>query len=150
MKRSCVFLLFLSLWCPRPLLAQLKAFGGRQNDHNCKEIFLVNPSDSIFYIAGLHQNDLGNCRTFGGKKRTQSPVFRINVSDNEDNYLLLLPKDTIVYNVLIPSEIAQQEKQLSVMVRCSATVIDINNDKKRNRKISRLEGRRLYLNIIEK
>jgi hypothetical protein len=130
--------------------AQLKAYGGKQSDNSCKVIFLVNPTDSIYYIAGIGQNALPDCQTFNSRLQEHTGKFRINVSNHEDDFLLLLPKDTIAYNILIPADQAPRDKELSVLLRNSAEVIGINNDKKRNRQIKRLEPRRVNLPIIER
>ena len=130
--------------------AQLKAYGGRSNDNNCKIVYLVNPaSDSIYYIAGLKQKDLKDCQTFANSAASGSKVA-INVSTSEKDYLLLLPKDTIAYNILVSSTDNAKDKELSVLLRISPDVININNDKKRNRQIARLPMRRIVVPIIEK
>ena len=99
------------------MTAQLKAYGYKQSDNSCKVIYLVNPTDSIYYVAGLKQNELSDCQTFNSKLQSHTDKLRINVSNNEDEYLLLLPKDTIAYNVLISREFEQKEKELSVFIR---------------------------------
>ncbi|HRO44058.1 MAG TPA: hypothetical protein PL009_14580 [Flavipsychrobacter sp.] len=153
MNPSCIaksFSLFcLTLFC-NTAFGQLKAYGGKQTDNHCKVIYLVNPTDSIYYIAGLNQNEVNDCRTFNSKTQTHTQKFRINVSNNETNHLLLLPKDTITYNVLMPTTSNEQEKELSILVRMSEEVIATNNDKKRNRQIMRLSPKRMNLTITER
>lgn len=129
---------------------QLQAFAGKTGDNNCREFYLVNPGSNIYYVAGLSQNRLQDCQTFSSKVQGQSRRFRVNVSTNERDFLLLLPKDTIAYSILIPSEFQRTEKELSVLIRLSPSVINSNKDKKRNRQILRLPSERLNLFIIEK
>lgn len=132
-----------------PVHAQLQAYGGKQNDNNCKVIYLVNPSETIFYIAGMKQNDVGSCYTFPEEKAGNTR-YTINLSSNKDNYLLLLPKDTIVYNVLMKADDIRKEKALSILTKTSTKVIATNNDKKRNKQISKLDGKRITIAVIEK
>lgn len=149
-RRSTVFglaFVFLDFFSAA---AQLQAFAGKTGDNNCREFYLVNPGISIYYVAGLSQNKLKDCQTFSSKVQGQNRRFRVNVSTNERDFLLLLPKDTIAYRILIPSEYQRIEKELSVLVRISPTVINSNKDKKRNRQILRLPSERLNLLIIEK
>jgi len=134
---------------PVAVSAQLQAFGGRQNDNNCKTIYLVNPSENIYYIAGMKQTELGACRSFPAIQAS-GLRYRINLSDNEKDFLLLLPKDTIAYNVLMSAEDGAKEKEICVIVRESPEVIGTNNDKKRNRQIGRLDGRNMNLEVAER
>ena len=130
--------------------AQLQAYGGRSTDNNCKIIYLVNPSaDSIYYIAGVEQNSLEECLTFSTEQDKTSEKYLINVSKYDGAYLLLLPKDTIAYNIIIPSEQDVQEKELILLSRLSPSVIATNDDKKRNKKIGKLAGRWMRLAITE-
>jgi len=128
--------------------AQLRAYGGRQNDNSCKLLYVTNPSDSIFYVAGLKQTDLKDCLSFS-PSNIQGAPYRIDLSTNENDYLLLLPKDTIAYKILLSTEDNSKEKELSLFVRISPDVIATNNDKKRNKQISRLRGWRINLDVIE-
>jgi hypothetical protein len=130
--------------------AQLNVFGGKENDNNCKTFYLVNATDSIFYVAGLKQDQLKDCQTFSNNAHSQNSKFIIDVSTNEDHYLLLLPKDTIAYNILIGADNFAKEKELSLLFRNSPCVIATNNDKKRNRQIRRLPADRIVLPVIEK
>ena len=153
MQLSCKatrILLFSFLCFVHKAQAQLQAYSGKQHDNNCKTIYLVNPTDSIYYIAGLNQKDLLDCQTFMGRLQQHTKKFMINVSNNEDDYLLLLPNDTIAYNVLISAADDVYEKMLSLRLKNSAEVIGTNNDKKRNRQIRRLNGRKITLPIIER
>jgi hypothetical protein len=130
--------------------AQLNVFGGKENDNNCKTFYLVNATDSIFYVAGLKQDQLKDCQTFSNNAHSQNSKFIIDVSANEDHYLLLLPKDTIAYNILIGADNFAKEKELSLLFRSSPCVIATNNDKKRYRQIRRLPASRIVLPVIEK
>lgn len=147
--RSFLGLLYsiVAVLAPTLAHAQLKLYGGRQNDNNCKVFFLVNPTDSIYYIAGLQQNQLSDCQTFSSKIMTHSGRLRINVSINEEAYLLLLPKDTIAYKILISANSLERDMEMQVLLRHSTEVINTNNDKKRNRQIKRLDGRTLILKL---
>lgn len=137
------------MFVPTQMQAQLKVVGGRQNDNNCKVFYLVNPTDSIYYIAGLQQNQLSDCQTFSSKIMTHSGRLRINVSVNENENLLLLPRDTIAYKILISANSLQRDVEIQLFLRYSGAVINTNNDKKRNRQIKRLDGRILILKLEE-
>ncbi|MBS1588132.1 MAG: hypothetical protein JST52_00815 [Bacteroidetes bacterium] len=112
---------------------------------------MVNPTDSIFYVAGLKQGDLENCQTFTARHKKDNPeVIRISISLNEENYLLLLPKDTIAYKILMNQEMIMKHKELFLFLRPSPQVISINEDKKRLRKIEKLEGRNMTVVVKER
>jgi hypothetical protein len=128
----------------------MTVYGGKENDNNCKTFYLVNPTDSIFYIAGLRQEQLKDCQTFLSNTRSGDGKLLINVSNNEDRYLLLLPKDTIAYRVLIGAENFAKEKMFSLLFRNSPCVIATNKERKRTRQINRLPGSRIVLPVIEK
>lgn len=153
MKRNKAVLsaVFFCFYCLFSLAAnaQLAAYTGKSNDNNCKLIYLVNPSSkTIYYIAGMSQNELNDCRTFSIKKSTET-TYEINISKNEDAYLLLLPKDTIAYKILMGSENESKNKQLLLLAKRSDEVININNDKKRLKKINKLEGGWLRIPVTE-
>jgi hypothetical protein len=148
-SRCSVFLLLLAC-AALNTNAQMNVYGGKENDNNCKTFYLVNSTDSIFYVAGLKQDQLKDCQTFSNNARSQNSKFTIDVSTNEDHYLLLLPKDTIVYNILIGADNFAKEKELSLLFRNSPCVIATNKDKKRNRQIKRLPRNRIVLPVIEK
>ncbi|MBS1781712.1 MAG: hypothetical protein JSS78_01465 [Bacteroidetes bacterium] len=142
----CVAFLYFSISSK----AQLQAFTGRNTDNNCQTIYLVNPTDSIYYVAGLKQEDLENCQTFTARhKKDDIDAIRISISLNEENYLLLLPKDTIAYKILMNQEMIPKHKELFLFLRPSPLVISINEDKKRLRKIEKLEGRNIIVIVKE-
>jgi hypothetical protein len=151
MKRFSVFLsAFISiLLFATQADAQLMAYSTRSQDNNCQLIYLVNPSDSILYIKGLSQEKINNCQTFTTIS-TKKVEYEINLSEKENNYLLLLPKDTIVYRALIPAESLMQPKKLLLQSRYSEKVLKTNNQKKRNKKISKLPAVWLTIPVIEK
>jgi hypothetical protein len=129
--------------------AQLAAYYGSGTDNACKTIYLVNPSpDSIFYIAGLEQKDLNECQSFNSNNQDllKSTIY---LSSKEKGYLLLLPKDTITYKILVSAEVAHKDKELSLLARYSPSVIPTNKDKKRNRQIKRLPGQMRLVPVIE-
>ncbi len=140
----------LSAFCFNKSEAQLRAYGGRKTDNNCKTIYLVNPSfDSIYYIGGLDQKNINDCKTFFNDPRKATKKYVINVSKDEGAYLLLLPKDTIAYNIIIPAEQDQKSKELFLFSRYSPSVINTNEDKKRNKQIKKLDGRWMYVAVSE-
>lgn len=139
------------LYFPFSTKAQLQAYTEKNIDNNCQTIYLVNPTDSIFYVAGLKQGDLENCQTFTARHKKDNPeVIRISISLNEENYLLLLPKDTIAYKILMNQEMIMKHKELFLFLRPSPQVISINEDKKRLRKIEKLEGRNMTVVVKER
>ncbi|MBS1776836.1 MAG: hypothetical protein JSS64_11210 [Bacteroidetes bacterium] len=139
------------LYFPFSTKAQLQAYTEKNIDNNCQTIYLVNPTDSIYYVAGLKQGDLENCQTFTARHKKDNPeVIRISISLNEENYLLLLPKDTIAYKILMNQEMIMKHKELFLFLRPSPQVISINEDKKRLRKIEKLEGRNMTVVVKER
>jgi hypothetical protein len=130
--------------------AQLLAFGEKSTDHNCKTIYLVNPSsDSIYYIGGVEQSNLKDCMSFFTEQDKRSEKYMINVSKSDGAYLLLLPKDTIAYKIIIPAEHDLQKKELLLLSRYCPTVISTNEDKKRIKQIKRLKGKWLHVAVTE-
>lgn len=129
--------------------AQLAAYSGKQSDNQCNTVYLVNPSSDIFYVAGLEQNELSDCRTFNSIV-AENGRLRISVNINSEKYLLLLPGDTIAYKILVAAADNDKQKELSLLVRRSSVVLRTNNDRKRLRQIRRLPQMNVHLPIVEK
>ena len=99
--------------------AQLRAYGGKQTDNNCKTIYLVNPSaDSIYYITGVKDIDISRCQTYELEPRNALAKCTINISGSGGGYFLLLPKDTLAYNIIMSCSKEATEKHLMFMCPC--------------------------------
>jgi hypothetical protein len=129
--------------------AQIIAYSSRSVDNNCQLVYMVNNSDSIFYIKGLTQEKLNYCQTFT-QVTTDKVAYEVNLSEKDNNYLLLLPKDTIIYRVLVPAASLDQPKKLLVQTNYSDKVIKTNDEKKRNKKIKKLKPTWVTLEVAEK
>ena len=120
-------LMVLSLAFSLQGAAQLMAYGGRQTDNKCKTIYLVNQStDSIYYIAGTKDMDLTRCQTYQLEPRHGHTKCTINVSDADGSFFLLLPKDTLTYNIIMSCPVPADEKYLLLSYRYSPAVINTN------------------------
>ena len=143
-------LMVLSLAFSLQGAAQLMAYGGRQTDNNCKTIYLVNQSaDSIYYIKGIHKS-IEDCQTFLNEQCLQpSDDYQLIMWQNDGPFFLLLPRDTMAYNVLIPRDKEHLKKMLILSSRYSKKVFNTNEDKKRNRQIKRLKEAVIAIPVIE-
>ena len=145
-----MILMILSVAFSLQATAQLMAYGGRQTDNKCKTVYLVNPSaDSIYYVAGTKDMDLTRCQTFQPEARHGYAKCTINVSDADGSFFLLLPKDTLTYNIIMSCPGSADEKYLLLSYRYSPAVINTNEEKKRNRQIRRLKGDSVAIPVIE-
>jgi hypothetical protein len=136
--------------------AQLTAHYVSRTDNACKTIYLVNQSvDSIFYIAGMEQTDLKECQTFESidfsimKRPYDSTRNVINLSRDLRSHLLLLPKDTIAYRMLISVGDDDKRKDLHLLARYSPSVIATNATRKRNKQIRKLPAKWLTIPVSE-
>ena len=150
--KYCGLALIIVLSFPQTTTAQIRAYGVKESDNNCRTIFLVNhSSDSIYYIGKSNLQNTNDCHTY---LSIETDLFLVNVTMKKEeditSYNLLLPKDTITYKLIIPTEHENGSKQLQFFSRKTDKVINSFDEKKLNKKINKLPGRWMVVNITEK
>ena len=138
----CLFFLLIAagMLLPSRSSAQILAYRGDRNPGDCRIIYLVNPTDSIFYVSNpvIAKEDI--CQTFPLNVEGEHPVLEFSSVNANGSFRLMLPKDTLEYKMLEGPETAASHNAGRFFVRYSNSVIGTYDDRKRNRKIQKLAG----------
>ncbi len=148
MLRSAMWV--LAVLVPVVSQGQIQAFQEVKGDDQCVTILLYNPSkDTVYYIDQQKPAVEGGCQSYEMVRDSVQGRVLVYLSGKEPaggRFELMLPRDTIRYRLLMPRSYQGLGKQVQFCARTSGVVIDINEEKKRNKKIRKLPGR---MHLIE-